>query len=320
MTNYEKIVDAFVTGEPIKLSWYQRTKDKITRMFVENDTLMSYGRFPLAWRDIKRGQLVVNGDNGPSMTTRKQQRIVRDIARTTSHDGRVAIVPFSAMRAARVSPDRGFALIDVGPDRDMDRWVLTTGVPGIPAGGGDNYRYRADGKVEVRRTVHFLGEVLFRAYQRYFLCGLDRNDDPNLRNFYLTQLYTNGRPAPRTIEEALAGLRPAQVPEDAPRQGEYFFVPAPDVKPKASAIIKAQPILSEHSDVMVEARAGYWHPDIGRRNRHVASRMYLNGSVYVQGLVRDAEHTNLKLGDGKMWFRVVRNTALAGWDAVGGVD
>jgi hypothetical protein len=324
MTNYDKIATAFAAGKPILKGWVQRTSQGVRRMSLVGDTLMSYERFDLAWRSSTSGILVVNGDQGPSMTTRKQQTIVRDAVRRADPQQRVAIVPFSALRAARVGLDEGFGLIDVGADTSVERWVLHSGPPPSAAEIRDlryhGLRLRADGRWERKRTVHFLGEVLFRSYGNYYLSGLDRNDDPSRRNFYLTRLYVNGRTPPRTVEEALASLRPPQVPEDALRQGEYFFVPAPSVKPQAKAVLKQQPILTEHSDVMVEMRKGYWNAGFRRENRHVATRMYLNGSVYVLGMVRDAEHTHLKLGDGKTWYRVVRNTALGGWNATGDVD
>jgi hypothetical protein len=48
--------------------------------------------------------------------------------------------------------------------------------------------------------------------------------------------------------------------------------------------------------------------------------MYLNGAVYVAGVLRDEEHGPLKLGDGRTWYRVVRNTADGSWGATGDVD
>jgi hypothetical protein len=48
--------------------------------------------------------------------------------------------------------------------------------------------------------------------------------------------------------------------------------------------------------------------------------MFINGSVFVSGMVRDAEHTALKLGDGKTWFQVIRNRAVQSWGAGGQVD
>ena len=48
--------------------------------------------------------------------------------------------------------------------------------------------------------------------------------------------------------------------------------------------------------------------------------MYINGSVYVSGMVRDEEHTPLKLGNGKTWYQVVRNLSDGSWAAGGKVD
>lgn len=303
--------------------------------YDEHGVLWSYEVMQLArWQPD--GTLLVNGDEGPSNMTKGQQREMRDAIKRHK-PAKVALVPFSALRAARVDP-RDVEIVDVTPDREIEQLVPCQSTKCADAGTPHKHP----------RKVHFLGETLFRVKRKawsdktnghvarhdYFVSGLDRNDDPSRRNFFLAQLPA-ARPAPKTVDEALALLRPKGVPKDALRQGEWFLLPAPNKKFKPDQIIKDMkavaksntedlkagvPIVSDDSKEQFERiQNGGWSMH-ARRERHRATRMACNGAVYVSGMLRDAEHGALKLGDGKTWHKVVKNRAVGGWRAGGDVD
>lgn len=325
MSNHDtEIADDFVRRQPINKrlhsivressgSWggnythgmYPRT-GAARFSYDEHGVLWSYEVMQLA-RWLPDGTLLVNGDDGLSNMTKAQQREMREAIKRHKPT-KVALVPCQSTKCA-----------DAGTPHKHPR------------------------------KVHFLGEALFRVKRRavwdeakrthvnrvdYFVSGLDRNDDPNRRNFFLAQL-SAARPAPKTVDEALALLRPKGVPEDALRQGEWFLVPSPDKKFKPDQIIKDMkavaksntedlkagvPIVSDDSKEQFERiKNGGWSMH-ARRERHRATRMVCNGAVYVSGMVRDAEHGALKLGDGKTWHKVVKNRAVGGWRAGGDVD
>jgi hypothetical protein len=181
---------------------------------------------------------------------------------------------------------------------------------------------RTDGRLyHVWNTcVHWLGETLFTVepltgfgiepVRRYYVCGLDRNDDPNKRHFYLCRLPEGN--APKTVDEALTMLRPAEVPEGSSRQGEWFFVPAPELSVRRKDEQKQVPIVADKGAEQIRG------PVQARRRRHVARRLYVNGAVFVRGKVKDAEHDELDLGE--VWHRVIRNLADGSWAAGGVVD
>jgi len=342
----DDIARAWARGGKIKRSWYQRVTQKsrpwgsgetvhglypregTVRFGPSEDgtTLLSYGRWPVA---VKVGKtIIVNGDNGPSMTTRSHQASVRDAVR----DLTTAVLPFSALDAARIELRHisQIKIIATTPDREIEKPVRRLN--------------RETGVMEDSvQLVHFLGETLFLYDGRYYVSGLDRNDDPKRRNFYLARLPAGRKP--KTVDEALNALRPKGVPDTALRQGEWFLVPS-DKRPKKVDVLKdrldANPRPVEwlprprggreerpvfRGVPVISAKPAEIHEALtqprrfnGRGLRHVASRVYLNGAVYVSGMLRDIEHGHLKLGDGRGWFKVVRNLADGSWGATGDVD
>jgi hypothetical protein len=108
-----------------------------------------------------------------------------------------------------------------------------------------------------------------------------------------------------SVEEAHEALRPKGVPKDAPRQGEWFFVPATEQEKKAvEALVKRNPLRerqrgwARNTDSKIELGGG-----------HVALIGYIvKGKRYVVGYVVDtrpnSRHEPLWLPD---WHRVVRN-------------
>lgn len=319
MTAYDKICRAFVAGEEIKKSWLSKvgpnnggwggnppltSREGTLRMSVEHSNrLRSYEGFDLGVR-LSDGTIIINGDMGPSMMTRKHQNELRAAVRGVKS----CLLPFSALRSPGIDPLK-VRLIATTEDRTVIGTRRCTCKRGWCGGPGPHQK-------ETRS--HFLGETLFDAPVGMeiarFVCGLDRNDDPSKRHFFLARLPRGMKPT--SVDEALEGLRPGDVVAGSLRQGEWFFVPDElGLKAPKAQILSGVPIVSDSAQIA--SAADRWR----RAQRHVATHTFYAGDVvYVRGCVRDSEHTNLKLGDGKTWHRVVRNLAEAAWGAQGDVD
>jgi hypothetical protein len=334
---------------------------------IDTDTLWSFEHYALAVKfpnpKTKKLTVVLNGDAPPTLTTGEQMRALRRAAdkrvdrtgKSNNPIDHVALIPFTSLRAAGIQDGqiRYLRILHTTKDTVIKPWrpcrskecryhdenVLQLNSQGDksvrPTPGGPGHEHITED--------HFLGETLFAYGDKYYVCGLDRNDDPRRRNFYLATLPASKKP-PKTVDEALERLRPKGLPKDESvlRQGEFFFVPTPKLKPKKEAVytkvsyagriaydaatnaryqmterLIGIPIISDQPDEMATAitNASQFSPLIVRRRRHRASRVHLNGHVYVQGILQDAEHGPLKLGDGKTWYRVVKNQATASWGA-----
>jgi len=249
-------------------------------LIYEERCLRSYAHWDMAWFTEDGKTVIVNGDASPSMRTTIQRdalfRAIRSlgIQHTT--------VPFSTLRAANLVV-KNLRVLDIKPDFSLE------------------HKRVIKGEV-VTKVRHFLGECLLEDERhRAFLSGLDRNDDPQKRMYYLCRLPT--LPFVKTVDEALESLRPDYVRVGTPRQGEWFFVPQPGLKLKS---IGKYAIVSDMAD-------GQWN-DLRRLHsrRHVASSLALySGGVYVKGTVTDAEHSMLRLGG--VWHKVEGNRAIQGW-------
>lgn len=260
-------------------------------------TLFSY-EMPIA-RRLPDGLVLLNGDGAPTKQTNQVmwalRRAVEDVDAPVPH----AFIPFSTLTTAGLD-FKTIKVLATTPDRVITRLV----------------------KGEKRET-HFLGETLFTDGRRFFVCGLDRNDDPRRRMFYLCQV--PGKTALKTVDDALDRLRPKDVPSDTPRQGEWYFLKRPDYKPVLREVQgrpyqtlgKRIPILSDEEETQGRAFSLGGEPNttiIGdRAKRHVAHRMVVdkNGRVYVHGAIRDDEHDTLQLGP--VWHEVRKNLAIVGF-------
>lgn len=323
MTAFFEIVNGFLRNEPYKKKWNSRVGKSspygsggslyaapgTLRMSYDDHTLYSYEHWAIAIKLMDSKFVLVNGDNGPTNNTRKHQNEFRSgLSRNkTEH----AFVPFSALRAASITEIREIKIVATTPDR--------VEVKELPC---KRTFCQEKGAHTHPTNYHFLGETLFFYRGRFYVSGLDRNDDPRKRNFFLARLPANLKKAPKSVDEALKILRPKGLSKNALRQGEWFFDPV-NIKPTTKTFQKRIPIISDKSEDVNKALVeGSWeHVRLQRRTgRHMATRMYVNGHVYVSGMVRDNEHNALKLGNGKTWFRVVRNLSDGGWNATGGVD
>lgn len=243
----------------------------------------------LRGEDARGRYLLLNADGAPSMRTRAHQGELRDAAGRSGT--RAGLVPFSVLSRAAIQPQE-VHILEVGADYEI-------------------VRTRIVGGIEKKYSVHFLGELLFQARDRYWLSGLDRNDDPRKRVYYLCQL---PKPA-STIEGALNSLRPPELPAETPRQGEWFFQPTDQRFPLREKLTRV-PI--HHQDPQQQPRMNGEIP-WDRQDRHVAQDMIIRPEgVFVRRTIRDDEHQTLNLG--MRWHRVIRNLSEVGYryDAQGG--
>lgn len=292
-------------------------RDGTSRLSYDKNTIYSYN-MPLGrWIKGRDGErvLLVNGDGGPTVTTRKHQRRLRGYLESFTDRTWVkvlrphTILPFSVLQAAWILED-DVTLLDMTPAT-----IKVHHVPCAFSGCSDKEMEHTHPRLE-----HFLGETLFRLPDgRTFLSGLDRNDSPAKRSFYLCCL---SKPV-NTVKRGIESLRPRGVPKGAKRQGEWFFVEAPEYKPKEHSRYTRVPIVSDNgvrqAAEMVRVNVDSEKPQYvvpGREGRHVASTLVIDDAVYARGVITDKEHSRLRLGP--VWHRVVKNTALEGWryDAV----
>jgi len=322
--------------EKLKRTFVSQSNGRDRMSYKDHTTLLSYEHWAIAKR-LKDGTILLNGDRAPSPTTAKQMSAARSAAAKYRH----ALVPFSALRGASIHPEY-VEVVHMTSDKTVKKWVKVT-----EKRAQNTYwpkRQREDGEWEIETEQHFLGETLFRVGGNYFVTGLDRNDDPRRRNFFLAKLPW-GRP--KTVDEALEMLRPKGIPENALRQGEWFLTPVEKIDKKKGKIVKlnrapwgsvrvlsgvpiesdkAKEALNRVEKVKITGRVitddGVETPVVAtrRQGRHVATRMFINGAVYVSGMLRDTEHGPLKLGDGKTWYKVTRNRSKGSWSSHGSVD
>ena len=280
--------------------------------------LFSYN-MKIAFRTTYSGKpfVLVNGDGAPTKATNDFMASLRGKLNPRGWEARRhrwrslgppvphAFIPFSVLDQARIKPEEVTVLATT-----LDR---TTRVKA-------KIKNRESGLWEDGfRTRHFLGETLFLARGKVFVCGLDRGDDPSKRMFYMCQIPVPAERKhwPKTVDEALALLRPEGLPKNSKRQGEWFFVPQAKYKPVEGVGRRGRriPILTDEAPVQVRhiLDDGTVHPSTvsGRASRHVASSLLVNGAVYAKGIVTDAEHSTLRLGP--VWHKVVKNLAIEGW-------
>jgi hypothetical protein len=129
---------------------------------------------------------------------------------------------------------------------------------------------------------------------RMLLAGQDRQEEATPLAHFVTMLPTGF--AGTTVEEAIRSLRPEAVPEGAPRQGEFFFVPV-DLEVPAELIGRGVPLdgrffrVSRTDDL-----------------RHLASELARAGDrTYVRGTITDPAHGAVELAG---WHRVFRGLGL----------
>jgi len=309
-------------------------------VFYEGDTIYSYGyHFPMAiiMRDEhdQPSWVLVNGDRY-SVTTSGHQGQMRSVIESTHLDA--MIVPFSALNAAGIRGDFAFRQIEpleVRPDRNevipRSRTETPEGEMVRPwdfeaKGYGEpdpRRRYERKGKrghiLEQQGGLwhweehrHWLGDSLFIAKvdgrRRRFLSSFDYQEAQPL--YFLCELPRTSKAT--TVEQAYEDLKPESVKEaesagmEVERQGDIFAIPT-------SLTTKQVRMLTPHRKGRIVKR-----PKRGLlETNHTASEvMYATyGRVYARGLLyhapgehRPPDHARRKLGDGKTWHLLTKNT------------
>lgn len=252
-------------------------------IFAEGDTLYSYGHhFPLA---LRLSELyLINADKYSITTSAHQALAIHFLVPNVQ-------VPFSALRGAGISPER----VKIR-HYTIDTWET------------ENYIDPETGERKTRE-VHYLGMVLFSHNRKHYLSGFDNQESLRRRNYFLTQL---SKPA-ENVKAAIEGLKPQDVREaekqgrNIKRQGEWFFIEYPELETRNLGLFMG--------------RMTAW----GKNVTHIATEVRRDGNrIYVRGTARhrpegrQPQHGVLKLG--QTWHKVVKNTALQSWQALGLVD
>jgi hypothetical protein len=317
-----------------------------------NDTIFSYGyHFPLAEiipnAGRKRGWWLLNGDryrgsSGWGQSTSSQQTEVQQLVEGTGLPS--MIVPFSALDQAGIKHN-SIQVVHQLPDRytwDGDRVNFSAKW----SGNSDyrDWREKPDGRWSAEVKTHHLGEAVFKAdYQNYhrepsyidlethqrvwpegenvkgtayFLSAFDENE-PGFGLYFLAQLPEGAQP--QTVAEAREALKPEQVKiaeaegREVLRQGDVFAV-ATDYRTNELEKPRERMAYVLGVNHQVTEVSG---PDS-------------MGLTYGRGFMRHKprewgrrpEHRMVKLGDGKTWYALYKNTVPEGrsWSVGGNVD
>ena len=188
-----------------------------------------------------------------------------------------------------------------------------------------------------RHLVLMVADPARAGDKQKFLCGHDE------RAWFVAAVPESA--AVSTVQTAMEALRPPLVraslvknrvkPKDCDRrrnrgyvrQGEWFFVPAPNVAPPANLVLRDEPLRrgagKPHRTEFLYRQGGtlvYVHPrrpnglTAGQYRKHLQkhpedragwSPMQRNPEVYVKGRVAHADHKTIVLNG---WHRVVMNT------------
>lgn len=322
-----------------------------------SDTIYSYGsHFPMAVimpdrvTGETRGWWLLNGDRYSPSTTRHQEALRSAIKGTGLP---VLIIPFSALNPSGI--DRSsITPIEILPDRwtweprEREEPPAEWQVMDDSSFHGSTRAWQqriSDRKWLCEVSVHHLGESLFKADfsyteyvpsytdlttmervypgytprkgSAYFLSAFDTNE-PGQGLYFLAQLPEGA--SPPTVAEAFEALKPAEV-----HQSEYFAGPG--------SVLRQGDVFAVRSD-----RATRELPGPGKRSAYVLGvnhqvtevRIDGMGNTYGRGVMRHKpqesgrrpEHRSVKLGDGKAWYLLVKNTVPAGrsWSVSGQVD
>lgn len=141
--------------------------------------------------------------------------------------------------------------------------------------------------------------------ERWFLLGSDSQEN----HVFISMLPERAT----SVREAHEILRPKEVPKGSPRQGEFFFVRAPD---EADILLRSIPykiVYEDHGIWSVLAprktpKSG-WQYD-HHLSDHKAEELLVdwpNGVQYVHGTISNTRHKPLHLKD---WHRVVMNREI----------
>lgn len=271
MKSHEKLITEFTDGA---------RKGVSSHMFIDGDTLYSYGRhFPLAvrYQSPEGYQFLLNADRYSVTTSRHQSRCFELGPQ----------VPFSALHAAGINP---YALKIV--DRRNDDWHQ------VPAPTPEN--------PEHTRSEHTLGATLIEHKGFFYLSSIDENEPWHMRSYFLCQL----KHEVDSIAKAYESLMPHTIRElnekGEPylRQGEWFFLPTEFKTRHLPRPTMHHVRLLDTSHYATELRTN--------------KNLYVRGTIRHRPQNRRPQHRILRLED--VWHQAEKNLAVASWNAVGRVD
>lgn len=310
--------------------------------FIEGDKLYSYGdHFTLAVRldpELNAGvKFLINGDQSFKTTNDQRNECIRRLKDNIQ-------VPFSALDSAGIIrqfifggfPD-DFRVLHNQPDSYVQRqrngellwfdrecpsrWNSDESIcteserqdrMAKDFGGCSNKESRFDPVQD-----HYLGAVLLFANGRRYLSGLDANE-PGRRHYFLTRLQESSTAT--TVQQAYEDLKPVEVREaiaqglEVLRQGDVFFIESgartKDLKRYDSGVKSIGKIPSSHYATEVRTLKSGAYAEVE----------FVRGFVTHKPDHAGPRHHRIKLGDGKQWYRAVRNTADGSWEAMGAVD
>lgn len=359
------VYDVWATG----LNEYGRNHSRGNVYFKRDNagcTIYSYGsHFPLGVRQ-PNGDFILNGDTyGP--TTSRHQAATRTAAHKAilrQGHGKILIVPFRSLSGPSQTSAYNLTIVDVEPDRniitpchkthptrgyfqrsknDWKRKVFVRGTPSTPEELGQAHKH----------GQHLMGRAVFQVSTfdklghclgaKYFISGMDETARNAWRSHFLSEL-----PGPAfTVAQAIESLKPGVVQDyqqqnilaggkgaisqpDVLRQGEWFFIPRPNVLTKALV-----PIVREDAMALYRTVSGDTTPRKpildtllpigpganGRRSHRVTElRQDSTGQLYARGTVTHTGNEHKRLALGKVWHTVHMNTAKGSWSGGGRVD
>lgn len=299
--------------------------------------LLSYGtHFVLAEIMGDREWWLLNADTYSVSTSRHQSETRSALAGTGLP---MLLVPFSCLREAEIIRNT-IVPVDIRPDRTekITHTVRTWAeVPesrksehyspeDMPAGLVDYYAFKnADGLYQWTVSRHWLGDSLFKATYNtrvrdddgnyatrtaYFLSSFDYQESQPL--YFLAELPQWAEPT--SVEQAIECLKPDAVKLaeagglTVTRQGDVFAVPTPEVSTshfRGHERVKGARILGV--------------------NHTATESVVMPEGTYARGILRHSpeqswrapEHKRQRMGDGKTWHYLVKNTVPASTDLWG---
>ena len=356
MTNHDQIVRRFVEkaglpdSDSLKGDDYIQVGHRSGYGSLVIDTIYSYGRhFPLARimpsaSGDPRGWWLLNGDTY-SVSTTRHQNLVRAAVKDTGLP--VMIVSFDALRQADIRQNT-ITPVEILPDRYTWEPRVSSLPPGELALSDDshnrNWQQRlSDRKWTYEAKVHHLGEAVFRAEYAYdtrielpyldlehnlripakwehrsgtayFISAFDENE-PGFGLYFMAQLPDDAEPT--TVAEARECLKPGGVRsaeaqgQHVLRQGDVFGIPVPWPTRDLPGPSERSAYVLGVNHVVTEVR---------KRDGLTYGRGYMRHRP--QESWRQPEHRRVKLGDGRTWHLLVRNTVPDGrsWSMGGDVD
>jgi hypothetical protein len=301
----------------------------------------------------QRAWWLLNGD-GYSPSTTRHQTITRTHCQRTGLP--CLIVPFTALDEAGIRYDT-ITPLDIQKERHDERTHYADHYDEVPDSQQDRAVQLDDGRWKWVTYRHWLGAALFAAdYEilhgwdnghrnrhtgrAWFLSAFDEQE--TRPHYFLAQLPYDDpdEPGPATVEDALRWLKPAAVLDAeergalCTRQGDLFAVPT-DLTTRQVATLGQR---TKRTHVTVSAVDLDGNPQQVTIS-HTATEVVhgSDGNTYARGVLyhaptewgRDPEHKRQRMGDGRTWHRLVKNTVPVGlhttrdnraWSRGGNVD